>query len=558
MKTSQFKPTGSACPRSLKVAITLALFGATQAQAFEIDTGIPDLSVRWDNTLKYSVGWRMEDRKAELSTLAPASPNQNDGDNNFDKGSLIQNRLDIFSEFDAKYQNYGLRLSGAAWYDNVYQSRNDNDTTTANRPVGEPANEFSSETARVMGRDAELLDAFIYGQFSPNDRPVTVRAGKHTVLFGESLFFGNNAIAGGQGPADAVKARSVPGSTTKEILLPTGKVSVQASLTEDVSVSAYVGYEWKKNRLPPVGSYLGTSDTVGPGAERVYAGPRGSFTVIDENGAKDSGQGGISLRYYSEALDTDFGVHAIRYHATAPSGIYTRWSGLPGQSTPLTFQENYHEGIKAYGISANRSFGGVNIGTEFSIRDNTPLASTGLTIFQTPGGVVVNGDYDNNDNPGYAVGRSAHANVNMLTSLRPNWLADETSLAGEIAWNRRLSFTSGKEFANPLADRDAASMRVVLTPRYRQVLDGLDLAVPMGVSYTHGNSSAVGPTFGTDNGGDFSLGLEGTYLNTWTMTMQYVHFYGDPGSPQNSDGRQQYKQTLADRDFLTLSLRTTF
>ena len=40
--------------------------------------------------------------------------------------------------------------------------------------------------------------------------------------------------------------------------------------------------------------------------------------------------------------------------------------------------------------------------------------------------------------------------------------------------------------------------------------------------------------------------------------MQYVHFYGDPGAPQNSDGRQQYKQTLADRDFLTLSLRTTF
>ncbi|NQD59301.1 DUF1302 family protein, partial [Pseudomonas sp. CM25] len=488
----------------------------------------------------------------------PASPNQNDGDNNFDKGSLIQKRLDIFSEFDAKYQNYGLRLSGAAWYDTVYQSSNDNDTTTANRPAGQPANEFSSETARVMGRDAELLDAFVYGQFSPNDLPVTVRAGRHTVLFGESLFFANNAIAGGQGPVDAVKARSVPGSTTKEILLPTGKVSVQASLADGLSVGAYLGYEWEKSRLPPIGSYLATSDSVGPGAESVFAGNLGSFTVIDEKGAKDSGQGGISLRYYSELLDTDFGFHAIRYHATAPSGIYTRWAGLPGQSAPLTFQEVYHEGIKAYGISANRTFDNLNFGAELSIRDNTPLASTGLTIFQTPVGIIVNGNFDNDDNPGYAVGRTAHANLNWLATLRPNWLADETSLAGEIAWNRRLSFTDGKEFANPLADRDAASMRVVLTPRYRQVLDGLDLAVPLGVSYTHGNSSAVGPTFGVDNGGDISLGLEGTYLNDWTVSVQYVHFYGDPGVPQNSAQQQQYKQALADRDFLTLSVRTTF
>lgn len=558
MKTSQFKPTGSACPRSLKVAITLALFGATQAHAFEIDTGIPDLSVRWDNTLKYSVGWRLEDRKAELSTLAPASPNQNDGNNNFDKGSLIQNRLDIFSEFDAKYKNVGLRVSGAAWYDNVYQSSNDNDTLTANRPIGEPANEFSSETARLMGRDAELLDSFVYGQFTLNELPVTVRAGSHTLLFGESLFFANNAIAGGQGPVDVVKARSVPGSTTKEILQPTGKVSVQASLADGLSVGAYLGYEWEKSRLPPIGSYLATGDSVGPGAERVIVGNLGSFTVIDEQEAKDSGQGGISLSYYFEPLDTDFGFHAIRYHATGPSGIYTRWAGLPGRSAPLTFQEVYHEGIEAYGISANRTFGNVNFGAEFSIRDNTPLASTGLTIFQTPGGLVVNGDYDNNDNPGYAVGRSAHANLSWLASLRPNWLANETSFAGEIAWNRRLSFTSGEEFANPLADRDAVALRMVLTPRYRQVLDGLDLSIPMGVSYTHGNSSAIGATFGADNGGDISLGLEGTYLNDWTMTMQYVHFYGDPGVPQNSDQQQQYKQALADRDFLTLSVRKTF
>lgn len=558
MNTSEFKPAGFSRSRSLKMAIALALFGASQAHAFEIDTGVPDLTVRWDNTLKYSLGWRLEGRQSELSAESPAVPNQNDGNNNFDKGSLIQNRLDIYSEFDAKYQNVGLRLSGAAWYDNVYQSDNDNDTTTVNRPAGEPRNEFSSETARLMGRDAELLDSFVYGQFSVNELPVTVRAGDHTLLFGESMFFASNAIAGGQGPVDVIKARSVPGSTTKEVLRPTGKVSVQASLADGLSVGAYLGYEWEKSRLLPVGSYLAAGDSVGPGAEQVYAGPLGAFTVIDEQEAKDSGQGGVSLSYYSESLDTDFGLHAVRYHASGPSGIYTRWTGLPGQSAPLSFQEVYHEGVEAYGLSANKTFGNVNVGAEFSIRDNAPLASNGLTIFTTPAGVTVNGGYDNNDNPGYAVGRTAHANLSWIASLRPNWLADETSFVGEIAWNRRLSFTSGEEFANPLADRDSAAVRMILTPRYRQVLDGLDLAIPLNVSYTHGNSSAVGPTFGSDNGGDMSVGLEGVYLNKWYLTAQYVHFYGEPGVPQNSAQQQQYKQALADRDFLTLSIRTTF
>jgi hypothetical protein len=29
----------------------------------------------------------------------------------------VNNRIDLLSEFDASYRNYGMRISGAAWYD---------------------------------------------------------------------------------------------------------------------------------------------------------------------------------------------------------------------------------------------------------------------------------------------------------------------------------------------------------------------------------------------------------------------------------------------------------
>ena len=89
----------------------------------EFDTGNPDLKVRFDTNVKYSNAWRVKDRQDKLV----ADANLDDGDRNFDKG-LISNRLDLFSEFDVSYQKVGARVSGAAWYDDVYNKGNDNDS----------------------------------------------------------------------------------------------------------------------------------------------------------------------------------------------------------------------------------------------------------------------------------------------------------------------------------------------------------------------------------------------------------------------------------------------
>ena len=107
--------------------------GATGAsQAFDIDTGNEDLSARWDNTVRYNLGSRVKDQDAAILKNA----NADDGDRNFDKGSLVTNRLDVLSEFDLVWQRkYGIRLSAAAWYDDAYSRLDNTNTASANTLV---------------------------------------------------------------------------------------------------------------------------------------------------------------------------------------------------------------------------------------------------------------------------------------------------------------------------------------------------------------------------------------------------------------------------------------
>ena len=78
-----------------------ALFAASGAvQAFEIDTGNPDVQMRWDNTVRYNLGVRAQSQDSKII----GSPNFDDGDRNFSNGSLVTNRFDVLSEFDFVYK----------------------------------------------------------------------------------------------------------------------------------------------------------------------------------------------------------------------------------------------------------------------------------------------------------------------------------------------------------------------------------------------------------------------------------------------------------------------
>mgnify|MGYP006193311551 FL=1 len=543
---------GAAQSRRSRLTLALATLAVTPCvSAIELDTGNPDWKLRWDNTVKYSLTGRLNTALPELSSVLPVTANQNDGNNNFKRG-VVSNRVDLLSELDLTGPSYGARLSAAAWYDQAYNSHTDNTSFTSNHS---PASEFPAETRKLMGRKAELLDAFVYGRFDVADKPATVRLGRHTLLWGESLFFGANGIAGGQAPLDLIKLLSVPNSTFKEVARPTGKVSGQVQLSSDVTVGAYVNYEWEKTRLMPVGAYLSTSDSLGPGAERINAGPTGTFIRQADLDAKNSGQGGLQLRWRVESIDTDLGFYAIRYHATTPSNINNVLVGLPPALRASSYRWMYHEGVRAYGASFSKTIDNWGLAGEVSVRHNAPLASSGQSTLATIG---VNAGLNNNSNPGYAVGETAHAQVSWIASLGPSWISREASFVGEVAWNQRTKVTRNAQMLNPNADKSATGVRMVYSPSYRQVLPGLDLTPSIGMGYTFGASSAVGPGFGVDKGGDINLGLAGVYLGTWNVSLNYVHYLGKAAPTLDAANNAQYKQALKDRNSLTLSVRTTF
>jgi hypothetical protein len=540
------------------LATALAAVGCLpHAGAFEIDTGDSDLRLRWDNTLKYNAAWRVKDRDSKLVSTV----NQDDSDRNFNKG-LISNRLNILSEFDARYNNFGARVSAAGWYDSVYEGGNDNDSPATANQRSVSYDHFTDDTRKLHGSDAEILDAFVFGKGNLGELPTSFRLGRHTVLWGESLFFGANGIAGGQAPVDIIKATSVPNTPFKELIRPVNQFSGQIQLRPNVSVAAYYQFAWEENRIPAVGSYFSTSDVVGEGGERlIVGGPIGpnqqplAFFHGKDIKADDKGQYGLSLRFSPEDWNTDFGLYAIRYHAKDPM-IYTRAN--PGGPNPLTgqlgeYQLVYAEGIRAFGASFSTSVGDANVAGEVSVRRNTPLVSVSQA---NPTGLG-----DNDSHALYAVGNSLHAQLSSLYSFNSNGIWDSASLAGEVAWHRRTSITKNAAALDPNSERDAWGLRMSFTPNFFQVYPGVDLSVPLGLGYNPKGRSSVISKFNNgvgDKGGDVSIGLQLEYLQTWKAGLNYTRYIGGSDNFLDSKNANTYGQPLKDRDFIAFTVQRSF
>src|SRR5262249_37077986 len=143
----------SIAPAAKLAAFMLSVGSAMTASAFDIDTGNPDVKLRWDNTIKYSLGARVKSPDPALTSTP--NPNFDDGDRNFGKG-LVSNRLDVLSEADLSYRSVGARVSAAGWYDDVYHHSTDNDSPLTYNPVSVPNDRFTDATKKLHGQKAEV------------------------------------------------------------------------------------------------------------------------------------------------------------------------------------------------------------------------------------------------------------------------------------------------------------------------------------------------------------------------------------------------------------------
>lgn len=586
MKRKKYKIAKPAAPKKsllVKKAVPLSFLAAAMMHGSPVfamgDFGSPRVS--WTNNVQYNMLYRLQDQDANLlfNGANNKSANIDDGNANFDKG-VVSNRLELLSELDVVFENgWGARVSGIAWYDHVYNRSNDNPgfPPTGNAipnhlSSGYDADEFTDETEELQGKDAELRDAFVFGTTAVGDSMLRFRAGQYASLWGESLFFADNAIAGAQNAFDIDRLLRDPTAEAKKFVLPVPQVGIDFQFNTNVTFGAYYQFGYEPNRLPAVGSYLSTQDTGVGGAKNMWVGNGVSIPLAGVEEADDSGQFGVQLRW--RLGYTDLGFYVVRFHdKNYQQVINLDIAPLPGGGfapQPQSYYLTYHEDTTAYGISASHSFGSVNLAAEASIRKDQALVSSGpadVSAF-TPAPAS-----DNKDHPAYAVGDTAHINLSTIWLLAPGALWNEATFLGEIAWNRLLSCSEncvapvqGYQALDPNATRDAVSMRFVFEPVYRQVFSGLDLGVPVGVGYTpNGSRSSVSLGYPPENGGDVTIGLNGTYLNSWQFNLAYTHFFGkgdafllDRDNPADTNPAFSYQQSRKDRDFASLTISRRF
>jgi hypothetical protein len=583
------RAVASARVLTTSLAMTTAI-ALPAAHAFEIPTPNPELKVRLDLTPKFSAAYRLKDPSSNLTKLDvaadPGISNEDDGNHNFNKG-LISRRYDLLGELDVSARNWGARLSGTAWHDGVYLGRSDYQGTpllaggqrlgpvvsTANNFPGQDANEFLPDTRRQHGRGTEVLDAFAYAKGEIGGMKGTLRLGKHTLQWGESLFFGQNGIANAQGPVDVAKIVSVPGWQFKEVLLPVEQLSGSLQLAPGVSVGAYYQFRWRPSKIPGVGSYFSNQDYVGTGTVGFGNAPDGSpiFLSYDKGKdfrPKDSGQGGVQLRWSPVGGDYEFGFYAARYHDKTPAvPVFDFVNG----NVHLAYASN----IRTYGASVTASTGQLNWAIEASLRDNAPLTSDPAVLGLGP---ILSCD-TSSATPCYAVGRTGHLQASGIYVLQPNALWQGGAVVGELAYNRRLKITRdifaigpngssvGLGGLDPNTTKGAWAFRMLFEPQYFQVLPGLDLSVPIGLGWNFGGRSSAIFNFagGASDAGDYSIGLKGKYQNEWNVALSYTGYFGDEKTftenftPGTGSPRQlTFAQSLRDRAHLTFSVSRTF
>jgi len=361
-------------------ATMLALLAPSHAIAMNLYSGSSDgnpVEINLDTTLEYSNIFRVHSPSATLTS----NPNFNDGDLDFQHG-LVSNQFEILPVFDIKYGDYGVHVSGEAYLNTSYLQKSQNDSPgTYNPYTTASSRDFTSATRNVDGEDAILLDANVYGSQhfgADENQTLTVKAGRQTLLWGQSLFFAGNGIAAGQAPIDILQAQSTPNAQTQQIVLPVGQVVVTYQPNQIVTLQAYYQFEWEADRFPGVGSYFSGADFFDVGGQRVILGqiPGGpgiyAYRVKDLRPPIDNGQFGASLQ--ATLGNYDLGIYALRYDSKSPVVLTStpQPTGGPGINA-ASYYLGYARDIQIYGASLGTTVGPVNVAGEISGRRNMPL-----------------------------------------------------------------------------------------------------------------------------------------------------------------------------------------
>lgn len=605
----------------LRFSLLPLALACASAQAGVFSYG--ELEGSFDSQLSVGFSWSMEnpDKKligANNGGEGALSSAGDDGRLNYRRGDAFSKIFKGIHELELRYRDTGLFMRGKYWYDYALEK----DT-----PRFKELDDSGRKPA-AKGSGAELLDAFVYQNYAIAEMPGTVRLGQQVVSWGESTFIGGgiNSI----NPID-VSAFRRPGAEVKEGLIPVPMIYLSQALTTDLSLEAFYQLRWRETVMENCGTFFSRADFAPSGCNVAHIGPNvpnlvsgipggagllqgalaqlatlGYHPVFDaegiavprapDNTPRDDGQWGLSLRYFSAPLNTEFGAYAMNYHSRTPnlSAYASNLVGNPALAGmgPLggavligtsRYMMEYPEDIRLYGLSfATNLPTGTALSGEISYRPNMPvqLNAVDMLALITNGAAspaVQSGRY--NIQPGtlingYVRKEVTQAQVTAVHMWNQVLGASALTLVGEAGITRvgglestdTLRFGRDNVFGagtnangapcavdgtQPQCNNDGYVTRTSWGYRLRAGLDypnvfaGVNLRPSL--AFAHDVKGYSPQTGGFSEGTKaVSVGLDGEFRNTYTASIAYTNFFGGEFD------------VARDRDFLALSLGVNF
>ena len=429
----------------------------------------------------------------------------------------------------------------------------------------------------------------MFANFDVADMPVNVKAGQHTVYWGDSLLLGGaiHGVSYAQNSLDVWKGFATPGTEAKELFRPKGGVTVQAQATKDLSVAAQWFYNWQAIRMPESGSYLTVNDGLNFGGDSLIVGANpfaaavpgspallrawNTQAVAPSRYSGSLGDWGLSARWSPEWLDGTLGfyyrnatdiqpqvvltpglrraarrdLHRDRRHRRRSGRVHhqprcdqRRRPDPEGQvrHLPTAYGDNIH----IYGITLAKNIGGVSVGAEFSYRQNMPLLSDPVQVLPAP--LVPNvrrarsppRRVPTSGTPG-ALGDTYHAHRQRLGTIPKTPLFDSATYQAELTWMRWAKVTQneavfkGRDGYNRRSNkvsRDFVGLAINFTPTWFQVFPGVDLLAPISWSQGLSGNAAV---FARRQRGRRQLvrGHRADIYSKYRIDLKYTGYFGN-------------------------------
>jgi hypothetical protein len=625
------------------------MFGALAlpiaASAATFDLGIDRLDTEASLDLRYNVGVRTEKRDQAVgnNTLF------DEGTYSFDRGEVVTNRFDATGGLTMTYNSdsawleaFGLRVSGMAFYDFAYQDFQ-TQCRPGTAPVGIPPGlfgptrvdlsflnipglaarasycdpritafkdrSFNDEAKERHLTDLELMDAFVFGSFLVGEVPVNIKAGRHSLYWGEALLNPLLGIGYAMGPIDANKALSVPGVGVQDVFLPIARISASIGLTDTVSIGLDKPLDWGPLRSPEGGSYLAVADPLYAAPDQIYAGNLPilgplSLPNLPSNEADNDDAFGVQIKWSPDFMaGGSLGLYYRRFGEVVPSlniapatlernpnliGVAGEIVELLGdlglggigplpEQIPGGIHLTYPKDSSLIGISAARQIAGISFAGDLAYNIDRGLNAQQSEITEAGKGPrgnvwtgVVNGLYLGKQVSPF--GLTLFDSWLLAVEFNGSYLDKVTERPeaykeiGSAACNADAIFYWAGDIPGGTIDACSSDYHIgialLFSPIWYQVFPGVDFNGQLFYTNTLKNNSPI-QTAGNRGFAIGSLGLTAVFYSNFSVGISYNYYDSEFRTGKNFDDETMVTTfnsagVIADRDWVSLTMKYSY